>query len=133
MAYFTKLDTNNKVVSVQKVHDDIATSEQAGIDFLKALYKTNDTWKQTFKDRSQRKNFAAKGYTYDEARDAFIGPKPFKAWVFNETTCIWEPPFPRPADAVSSGGTVWYDWNDTIDNWSTIRVKWIHNPLKRVT
>jgi len=124
MAYFAKLDTNSIVVSVHKVHDDIATSEQAGIDFLNTLYKTNDTWKQTFRDKSQRKNYAGQGYTYDEAKDAFISPKPFKAWVFNETTCVWEPPIPKPADSVKNGGTVLYDWDDTIDNWSTIRVAW---------
>ena len=124
MAYFAKLDTNSIVVSVIKVHDDIATSEQAGIDFLNTLYKTNDTWKQTFRDNSQRKNFAAKRYTYDEAKDAFIPAKPYKAWVLNETTCVWEPPIPKPADAVVNGGHVFYDWDDTIDNWSTVLVAW---------
>jgi len=117
MAYFAKLDTNNIVVSILKVHDDIATSEQAGIDFLNNLYKTNDTWKQTFKDKSQRKNYAGKGYTYDEAKDAFISPKPFKAWVLNETTCVWEAPIPKPADAIVNGGDVYYDWDDANDTW----------------
>jgi len=118
MAYFAKLDTNNIVVSVHKVHDDITTSEQAGIDFLNTLYKTNDTWKPTFRDGSQRKNYAGRGYTYDEAKDAFIPPKPYKAFILNETTCVWEPPIPAPADATRNGGTVEYVWDDTIDNWS---------------
>ena len=37
-----------------------------------------------------RKNYAGIGYTYDEARDAFIPPKPEGNWVLNEDTCLWE-------------------------------------------
>ena len=37
-----------------------------------------------------RKNYAAVGYTYDEARDAFIPPKPDDGeWVLDEDTCLW--------------------------------------------
>jgi hypothetical protein len=36
-----------------------------------------------------RKNYAGLGYTYDEARDAFIPPKPSDDAVLNEETCQW--------------------------------------------
>ena len=37
-----------------------------------------------------RKNFASAGYTYDEARDAFIPPQPSEGtWTLNEDTCLW--------------------------------------------
>tara|TARA_B110000208_G_scaffold109957_1_gene135963 strand:+ start:950 stop:1303 length:354 start_codon:yes stop_codon:yes gene_type:complete len=37
-----------------------------------------------------RKNFAGTGYTYDEARDAFIPPQPSEGtWTLNEDTCLW--------------------------------------------
>jgi|TARA_R100001530_G_C4228365_1_gene131949 hypothetical protein len=39
-----------------------------------------------------RKNYASKGHTYDEERDAFYAPQPDPSWVLNEETCIWEPP-----------------------------------------
>jgi hypothetical protein len=39
-----------------------------------------------------RKNFAGKGYTYDESRDAFIPPKPNPTWILNESTCTWVAP-----------------------------------------
>lgn len=39
-----------------------------------------------------RKNYAGVGYIYDESRDAFIPPKPFESWIFNEEKCIWEAP-----------------------------------------
>ena len=33
-----------------------------------------------------RKNFAGNGYTYDLNRDAFIPPKLYDSWIFNEST-----------------------------------------------
>ena len=36
-----------------------------------------------------RKNFAGIGYTYDEARDAFIAPKCHDIAVLDEDTCLW--------------------------------------------
>ena len=47
MAHFCKLNFWNKVERVEVVSNDIATTEQAGIDFLNNLYKTNDVWVQT--------------------------------------------------------------------------------------
>jgi hypothetical protein len=43
-----------------------------------------------------RGNYAGIGYTYDEALDAFLAPKPEPAdgiadWVLNEETFTWEP------------------------------------------
>ena len=47
MAHFAKLGVGNIVLAVHSVHNDVATSEQAGVDFLNNIYKTNDVWKQT--------------------------------------------------------------------------------------
>ena len=47
MAHFAKLDSNNVVTEVVVVHNDVATSESAGVEFLNNLYGTSDTWKQT--------------------------------------------------------------------------------------
>ena len=38
MAHFAKLDSNNIVERIEVVHNDIATDEEAGINFLKSLY-----------------------------------------------------------------------------------------------
>lgn len=43
-----------------------------------------------------RKNYAAKGYSFDAQRDAFIPPRPFPSWTLNEESCTWDPPVPRP-------------------------------------
>lgn len=57
-----------------------------------------------------RKNYAGIGYRYDEERDAFIPPAPFPSWVLDETTCLWEPPVPRP----DSG---WWTWDESVPGW----------------
>ena len=79
MAHFAKLGTGNTIEIVEAVHNDIATTEKAGVDFLNNLYNTRDVWKQTSYNENIRKNFAGVGYNYDESRDAFISPKPFNS------------------------------------------------------
>ena len=44
MAHFAKLGNNNIVQSVEVVHNDIATTEKNGADFLNNLYNTSDVW-----------------------------------------------------------------------------------------
>jgi hypothetical protein len=58
-----------------------------------------------------RKNYAGIGYTYDEARDAFIPPQPFASWVLNEDTCLWEAPIPYPTDGEM------YVWDEDTQQW----------------
>tara|TARA_R100001015_G_C4623500_1_gene181332 strand:- start:1423 stop:1812 length:390 start_codon:yes stop_codon:yes gene_type:complete len=121
MAHFAKLGVGNIVEKVAVVNNDVATTEQAGIDFLNTLYKTRDVWKQTSYNTREgvhilggtpfRKNYAGAGYTYDQTRDAFIPPKPYPSWTFNETTCIWDCPVAYPTD-----GNL-YKWNETNQTW----------------
>jgi len=114
MAHFAKLGVGNIILKVEVVSNDIALTEQAGVDFLNNLYKTRDVWKQTSYNNSIRKNYAGIGYTYDEDRDAFIPKKPFNSWTLNETTCLWESPTTYPDD-----GKV-YTWNETTISWDLI-------------
>ena len=96
MAHFAKLDENNIVLAVHVVNNDVITvngveSEQAGIDFLSDLHG-HTKWKQTSYNGNFRKNYAGIGYTYDEARDAFIAPKPEchpDLVTLDEETCRW--------------------------------------------
>jgi|TARA_B100001093_G_C26560743_1_gene898546 hypothetical protein len=124
MAHFAKLDSNNIVERIEVVHNDIATDEEAGINFLKSLYGSDTNWKQTSYNTDKnnhtlggtpfRKNYARKGSTYDETKDAFIAPKPYSSWVFNETTCVWEAPIEKP-DNVKI-----YDWNEENTQWDLV-------------
>ena len=126
MAHFAKLDSNNKVMVVNVVHNnellvDGVENEQKGIDFLNTLFKTKDNWKQTSYNTNYgihssdktplRKNFASIGFTYDEGRDAFIAPQPFPSWTLNEDTCSWEAPVAYPDDGH-------YQWNESTQSWN---------------
>jgi hypothetical protein len=124
MAHFAKLGTGNIVERVEVVHNDIATTEQAGADFLNNLYKTKDVWKMTSYNTFGgvhklggtpfRKNYAGTGYHYDQARDAFIPPKPFNSWTLNEDTCRWEAPVAYPNDGQK------YIWNEQNQTWDLV-------------
>jgi hypothetical protein len=115
MAHFAILKVGNIVEQVVVVSNDIATNEQAGIEFLRTLYKDQHLpIFQTSYNNNIRKNFASIGYTYDQQRDAFIAPKPFKSWILNETTCIWESPVPYPQDDNE------YLWNELTKTWDII-------------
>ena len=125
MAHFAKLGKGNKVIQVDVVSNDVATTEQAGVDFLNNLYNTRDVWKQTSYNTNGgvhklggtpfRKNFAGIGYKYDQTRDAFIPPKPnYPSWTLNETTCLWESPVAYPTDGQN------YEWNETNKSWDLI-------------
>jgi len=111
MAHFAKLGVGNIIEAVHVVSNDIAISEQAGIDFLNNLYNSRDVWKQTSYNRNIRKNYAGVGYTYDQTRDAFIAPKPFNSWILNEDTCQWEAPSVMPDDGER------YTWNESTTTW----------------
>ena len=111
MTHFAKLGVGNIIETVHVVSNDIATTEQAGVDFLNKLYNTRDVWKQTSYNNNIRKNYAGVGYSYDEDRDAFIAPKPFASWTLDETTCQWEAPVAYPDDDNI------YTWNESTTSW----------------
>jgi hypothetical protein len=120
MAHFCKLGVGNIVEQVVVVNNEVITDndgneqEQLGVDFLNNLYGTRDVWKQTSYNGNFRKNFAGKGYSYDQERDAFIPPKPFNSWILNETTCLWEAPVAKPDDENR------YTWNETNQTWELV-------------
>ena len=121
MAHFAKLGTDNIVEKVEVVSNNIATTEQDGINFLNNLYGTNDIWKQSsyntiagvhkLDGTPLRKHYAGIGYTYDEDRDAFKPPKPYSSWILDEETCNWEAPVAHPDDGQ------FYNWNETNQTW----------------
>jgi hypothetical protein len=127
MAYFAKLGTGNIVEQVISINNAVITDangieqEQLGVDFINNLYVTNDIWKQTSYNKTFRKNYAGIGFTYDQQRDAFIGPKPYNSWVLNESTCLWEAPIARPELTQEQiDNKNYYTWNEEILNWELI-------------
>ena len=114
MAHFAKLGAGNIIETVEVVSNEIATTEQVGVDFLNNLYKSRDVWKQTSYNGNIRKNYAGIGWKYDQTRDAFIPPKPYNSWTLNETTCLWEAPVAYPDDGQA------YEWNETTKQWDLV-------------
>ena len=102
MAHFAELDTDKTVLQVIVVSDD---NEADGENWCKNLL--GGDWKQTSYNAKIRKNFASKGFTYDESRDAFIPPQPFASWVLDESTCQWKAPVDYPSDGKD------YTWKET--------------------
>jgi hypothetical protein len=124
MAHFAKLGAGDIVTQVTCVSNDIVVTEQAGIDFLNGLFKTEDVWKQTSYNTQDgvhkldgtpfRKNHAGIGYTYDAAKDAFIPPQPYPSWTLNEDTCQWDAPTAYPDDGKR------YEWNEGTTSWDEV-------------
>ena len=88
MAHYAFLNENNIVTEVIVGIDETELIE--GLD--------TETWygnfrgqvcKRTSYNNNIRFNYAAIGYTYDEARDAFIAPEPEGNLGFDEATCQW--------------------------------------------
>lgn len=131
MASFAKIGLNGKVIEVNSVVNEVlhdangVEQESIGIDFLTKLTGWA-IWKQTSYNTQSgvhklggtpfRKNFAGKGFTYDEDRDAFIPPKPYNSWILNEQTCLWEAPVACPQDYKR------YTWNESTLTWDIVEV-----------
>ncbi len=115
MAHFAELDENNKVLRVVVVANDVlldddgVEQESVGIAFCQKLF--GGTWKQTSYNGNFRKNYAGPDMTYDSTRDAFIPEKPYASCLFNEETCLWDPPVEYP----TSGG--YHDWDEETLSW----------------
>lgn len=114
MAHFAKIE-NGIVQCVVVVDNKMITSngqesEAAGIEYLRRVFNDNATWIQTSYNGNKRKNYAARGYTYDADRDAFIPPKPHASWTLDEHTCRWKSPKPHPGDRPRS-------WSEEAQEW----------------
>lgn len=115
MAHFAELDENNVVKRVIVV-GNADTSDANGVEkehigaaFCERLL--GGTWKQTSYNGNMRKRYAGIGFTYNEALDAFVPPKPFASWTLNNTTADWQAPVAMPTD-----GKV-YVWNESTLSW----------------
>ena len=120
MARFAKLDSNNIVIKVIYIDDDMITDiagikqESLGIEYLNKTFGFHPRWVQTDPNCLFRKNYAGIGFTYDHIRDAFIPPKPFDSWTLNENSCLWEAPVAMPDDGQQ------YQWNEETTSWDLI-------------
>jgi hypothetical protein len=116
MAHYAFLNSNNVVTEV------ITGIEET--ELIEGLHP--EEWYENFRGQvckrtsyngNYRKNYAGIGYTYDEARDAFIPPKPFNSWLLNEETCQWEALVAYPTDGKN------YQWNEEQQQWTEVETQ----------
>lgn len=108
MSHFAKIE-NGIVTQVIVAEQEVIDSDLFEGVWIQTSYNTHGG--QHPNDRPLRMNYAGIGYSYDESRDAFIPPQPYKSWTLNDKTCLWQPPVPYPQDDKQ------YYWNESIINW----------------
>lgn len=102
---------------------DTQTIETTGGWYVDGVFKPINEWVKTSYNTSKgnhklggvalRKNYAGKGFSYDNVRNAFVPPKPFTSWVLDESSCTFEAPVPHPGNGE-------YTWNEGAGNWVPI-------------
>jgi len=85
--------------------------------FFKA--ESGETWKQTSYSGSFRNRFAGIGFTYNEAKDAFIAPQPYSSWTLDNDN-IWVAPIAQPAAMaknIPEEGFAAPNWDEDNQRW----------------
>ncbi len=127
MAHYARVNSDNVVVHVTTLGNDIITDEY-GVEHeelgVKHLYNTipnsvGDRWIQTSYNSNFRGNYAGLGYIWNEELDFFIPPKPYDSWIFNEEAKNWDPPTPKPSFEETQ---MEYLWDEEIKNWIPIYI-----------
>jgi len=121
MAHFAELDGSNTVTRVVVVGNDVETAagplgendmhvdgETWCVNFFKG-----GNWKQTSYNNNFRKQYAGKGFTFDSAKDKFLGPQPYTSWALDEND-DWQSPVTYPTDAVDKH----IDWDEDNQKWT---------------
>lgn len=109
MAHWAEID-ENKVVLRVLVGDNNDPAGDEGYQWL--LDNLGGTWIKTSYNGNIRKNYAGIGYTYDEALDAFVPPKPFDSWILDPETALWEAPVAMPVEEGK-----FFTWNEDTGAW----------------
>ena len=112
MAHYAFLDENNVVTEVIVGVDENELIEGKDPEAWYGEFRGQRCLRTSY-NGNIRKNYAGIGYSYNEALDAFIAPKPFVSWKLNEETCQWVAPLPYPAEGV-------HVWNEELQSWEPV-------------
>lgn len=112
MAHFAKLDSDNNVIDIVVVNNDVLgspeTEEATGITFLTNL-TGHSSWKQCSYNRKIRKNYPGIGqYYFDVSNDMFVAHKPCASYTLNTSTGQWDAPLTYPSDGKR------YSWDEDV-------------------
>ena len=115
MSHFARVE-NGIVTQVIVADEEFINTGALGdpTGWVQTSYRTIGN--QHPEDRPLRGNYAGIGYTYDNANDVFIAPKPFNSWVLNRSSWLWEPPVAMPTDGKM------YNWDEATLAWVEVNV-----------
>ena len=125
MAYYAFLDENNIVTNVisgvdedqliENTNPEMWYTQFTGQRCLRTSYNTYGNQHKNNKIPF-RKNYAAKGFTYDDTWDAFIPPKPYPSWSLDIETFLWKAPTAKPAET----DAYYWKWFESNREWIKI-------------
>lgn len=124
MSHFAKI-VNGVVEQVIVADRDFVDSldgewVQTSYNTRGGLYYDNQTGNPSAdQSKSMRKNFAAVGFLYDAANDAFIPPKPAgnPSFVLDKFSFLWGPPIEKP-----DGDFVWNEESKQWDSFTPTKI-----------
>ena len=116
MAHFAQLNSDNEVIEVVVVNNDILSqpeTESLGIAYLQDMFGEDTIWVQTSINNNFRNVYASKdGGIYDPDEDKFYPAKPYDYFVWDSELLQWLPPLEYPADSLIKGGDKAYIWDN---------------------
>jgi len=122
MSHYAKIDENNIVIKVLVIDEETVNTGRFGdpSSWIQTSYNTSHG-EHRLGGTPLRKNYAGKGFTYDQTRDAFIPPQPYPSWILDEDTCQWGAPisYPLPEEKVEFSGSInhVYEWDEDNVTW----------------
>lgn len=127
MSHFARIDSDNKVVEVLVIEQDVIDTGLFGDPktFVQTSYNTRGGVHygqdgQPDGGVALRGNYAGIGYVYDKTNDVFYPEKPYASWILNTTNWSWEAPSPMPSDAGTGEPPKMYSWNENTTSWVVI-------------
>jgi hypothetical protein len=131
MAHFAILGPGNIVQQVLLVSNDIAITEQAGIDFLRKTFNNKNLIAVQTSYNTQsgihvnggnplRANYAGVGFQYDQTNDVFYSQRPIdmyglpcNSWTISAPKWTWTSPVPMPTPPDGQ----YCGWNEALKTW----------------
>ena len=131
MAHFARVSPENIVIGVdvvdnQNLLDENGVEQEAiGIAYLDSFMDISpNRWVQCSYNNNFRKQYPGIGYTYDQANDVFIIPKPYDSWTL-DGNFDYQPPVDYPLNHGKSATveTITHatTWDEANQRWEGIR------------
>lgn len=119
MAHWAQVDENSIVTNVLVTDNDDPNGDE-GYQWL--IENLGGTWIKTSFNTFRgehllggtplRFTYAGIGYIYDQEKDIFYPPSPYKGWIYDFEEMEWFPPIPMP----TSPGL--WQWDNEELNWA---------------